>query len=273
MRTLRLKIEKQWVFLKTEIRRDTENLIGFGAKYIGILFLCFTYGFFFKSALWQKNIQLNGHPIDFPLFLISGLAAVRIVPFSIKIFNETLLGLKGPGLMEWVLVTPTGFWELFAARALWNGIRALIELCVLIGAARLFIGIPLRPFLQSDLILPVFLMFAAYAGIGMIISSVSLFLKKEAVLFTFFFQISAAFGGVFFPTKLFSGKFQYLEWISNSLPITHALNAIRLVLIHEKKLDVLRHERLLALLTLVFFSTGFIFLQRSLAWARKNGGF
>lgn len=268
-----IRLQKLRVFLLVEIRRDMESRVGFFVKYLWIFLLCFIYGFFFRSALWQKNIVLDGYWIELPLFLVSGLAAARIIPLSIRIVDETFSELRNARLIEWVLTTPTGFWELFAARTIWNSARALTELMALIVFAHILIGIPIRPFFQGSLLLAAVLMFTAYASLGMILSSISLFLKKGNILFNFLFQISAAFGGVFFPTHLFEGRFAFLTWVSHSLPITHALGVIRLSLIHEKTPDAAAQAQILAALTLIFLTVGLVLLQRSLVWAKKNGKF
>ena len=274
MNQLVLTVKKLWVFLLVNLRRDTQGFVGFVARYLWIFSLCFVYGLFFKAVLWQKNIQLNGHSVDYPLFLVSGLVVARILPFSIKIFEDTFSQLKNSSLMEWFLVTPSSLWELFASRALWNGLRVLTEIIALIAFARLWIGTPVRPFLQGAVILPIFFMFVATVGIGMIISGLSLFLLRRGYfLFTAFFQVSAAFGGVFFPTELFRGKLTFLSYVSNSLPITHALRAVRLALIREGPSNSDTHGRILAMMALILAVTGFIVLQRGLIWARKNGQF
>ena len=274
MNQLVLTVKKLWVFLLVNLRRDTQGFVGFVARYLWIFSLCFVYGLFFKAVLWQKNIQLNGHSVDYPLFLVSGLVAARLIPFSIKIFEDTFSQLKNSSLMEWFLVTPSSLWELFASRALWNGLRVLTEIIALIGFARLCVGTPVRPFLQSAVIQPAFFMFVAYAGIGMIISGLSLFLvRRGSFLFTAYVQVSNIFGGVFFSTELFKGKFKFLSYVSNSLPITHALEAVRLALVREEASNAAAHEPLLPIMALIFVLMGFILLQTSLIRARKNGEF
>ncbi len=273
MKQIGLAIKKLRVFLLIDLQRDAQNLIDFGAKYLWIFFICFIYGLFFKAALWQKNISLEGRSISFPLFLMSGLAMARIIPFAIKIFEETLSQLKSSGLIEWVLVTPSSLWELFASKVLWNCFCALTEAFALIVFSRLWVGTAVRPFLQIALVQPIFFMFVATAGIGMIISGLSLFLKKGNLLFTAFFQISAAFGGVFFSTALFTGKLKIFSYVSNSLPITHALRAVRLALIHSEASNSANDRLILAIIALIYLLTGFFVLQAGLIWGKKNGHF
>ncbi len=116
-------------------------------------------------------------------------------------------------------------------------------------------------------------MFVAYAGIGMIISGVSLFLRRGNFLFVAFFQVSAVLGGVFFPTELFRGDLRFLSYVSNSLPITHALKEVRLALIHEEISNSAAHGPLLVMMALILAFIGLVLLQKGLIWARKNGQF
>ncbi len=269
-----LTVKKLWVFLLVNLRRDTHGFIGFVARYLWIFSLCFIYGSFFKAVSWQNNTQFDGHSIDYPLFLVSGLVVVRLIPFSIKIFEDILSQLKNSGLMEWFLVTPSSFWELFASRALWNGFRVLTEVIALIGFARICIGTPVRPFLQSAVMQPIFFMFVAYVGIGMMISGLSLFLlRKSNFLFTAYLQVSTVFGGVFFSTELFKDKLRILSYVSDSLPITHALRAVRLALVCGGASNSAADGRILTMIALILAVTGFVVLQRGLIWAKKNGEF
>ena len=273
MKPLFQTITKLWVFVLGDLRRDAQSLFGFGLKYLWIFFSCFIYGAFFKAALPQKYIPLNGHLIDYPLFLVSGLVVARVIPFSIRIFEATLSKLKNSGLIEWVLVTPSSLWELFASTALWNGFCFVTEFIAIVGFSRLCIGTPIRPFLQSALIQPIFFMFAATAGIGMIISGLSLFLRRGNFLFTAFFQVSAALGGVFFPTEIFTGKLKFISVVSQILPITHALKAVRLSLMHKEVSNSAAHGWPLVAMTLILTLMGFILLQTGLIWAKKNAKF
>lgn len=267
-------VQKLWVFTLVAFRRDAQSLIGFGSRYLWIFFLCFIYGFFFKTVLWQKNISFNGYSIDFPLFLLSGLIAARIIPFSIRIVDDTLTQLKNAGLMEWVLATPSSLWELFVSRMLWNCFVCLTDLIAFVGFAKLCIGTPVRPFLQSTFVQPVIFMFVAYLGIGMMISGLSLFLRRgNSFLFTAFFQVSSVFGGVFFPTELFSGKLKLLLVVSNSLPITHALKTARLALIQGEVVNSVIHGQILTVMAFFLAFLGFILLKTGLSWAKKNGEF
>ncbi len=61
--------------------------------------------------------------------------------------------------------------------------------------------------------------------------------------------------------------------MSNSLPITHTLQAVRLALIQEKAPNSAAHEPHLAIMALIFALIGFVLLQTSLIRARKNGEF
>lgn len=264
------RLEKFGILFLTELKRDTQSMVGFGAKYLWLLFPCFIYGYLFRASLWRQSISLDGRSIDFPVFLISGLMAARIIPLSVRVFDESLAGLRNAGLAEWSLITPTSFWEFFAARSAWNALRALTEILAILGFASLLMNIPAGVFLRIRLILPAFLLFAACAGIGMFLTGITLVLRRGSIAFAFFFQLSAAFGGVFFPVRLLGDHAGTFRLLSDCLPVTYALNAVRLLLVQDTAGSA-RHELILTGMTFVFLGIGSVVLQKGLIWSKKNG--
>lgn len=68
-------------------------------------------------ALSRPIILLNGYPISFPLFVMSGIAVYRLVVFAVVTIDETTLNLRRSGVMDWILITPTSIYELFFVRS------------------------------------------------------------------------------------------------------------------------------------------------------------
>ncbi len=270
MNGITLAIKKLRVFLSVNYYRDRQRLFELATKYLWLFLLCLIYAFFFKAALWQKMIKLGNYQIDFPFFLISGLAMARFVLSPLRVFDDTLKTLRGVKMMEWLLLTPSSPWELFTSQILWGSLLAFIELIFFLAFAKVLIGIPIKPFLQCGLWLPTVLAFLSYAGIGMITSGLILFLRRGSSLFAAIDQISIAFGGVFFSVALFPHQ---LQWAAYSLPVTHLLPIIRYILIHADTSSVSIHLLILALMALAFSVIGVILLETGLRWAKRNGHF
>lgn len=267
--TLIERSQKFAILILAEARRDTQSWPSFASKYVWIAFSCLIYSFFLKAALWRHTIPLNGQEMDFALFLISGFAFLRLVPFSLRIFDETLAGLKQAHLLDWLRTSRTSFWELTAARAAWNIFRAMTEFTALVFFARLLIGTPLKLFFQAAAIAPAFWMFTAYTGMGFAVSALALFLSRNANLpFTLITQLSTAFGGVFYPVAWIS-KLKLLHFISLGLPITYALESMRTSFL-PKGASVPAN---LILWAAVSLAAGSFLLNLSIKQANRNGRF
>ena len=252
------------------VRIDCQQKAQIFGPYMWSLFVCMIYGFLFKAALLGKSVPLGKHHLAFPVFLVTGLFLIRLVLPSMKVFQIPFDTLKNHELLQWILLSPTSLWAFFLAGALWKFWLALTEAALILLFARIFIGTPVRPFLNFSVLVALSLMICAYAGIGMMISAAALALKRGSFLFQLIHQCSIALGGAFFPVFLFP-KPMFL--LSHCLPMTNALQIIRLSLSGASLSEATAAVGALAGMALLFLPAGFFCLKLSLAWSRKNGKF
>ncbi len=254
----------------TQIRIDTRAYFSFWGKYLWVFYFCLIYRFLFETGLSRPAISLNlNHDrIDFSLFLISGISLIHLVTFSVKSIDETISDLRRSGIISWVLITPTSLHELFLVRWIWGFFLSITELTATIIFGRFLIGTPIWLFFQGSAFFAFFLMSLAYAGIGMGIAALSLSLRRGGFLCSVVHQASVVFGGVFFPTYLFPNM---ISFISQVLPITHALNIVRYALIHAGQSVPFSLFSPLMQMSLLYFLSGLWILQKSLCYAKQNG--
>jgi len=250
------------------MRIDFETGINFFLRYLWIVFLCTTYRFVFNASLLGKEIPLGSYKMGFPLFLISGMVLIRIVLTSLKLFDDTLALFRKFGLIEWIKISPTGWWEIMLANAAWKGLTLLSEMATLIVSAHYLIGTPAQVFFQTRVMIPTFLMALAYTGLGMTISGLILLLRRGAFLFPLIHQISLVFGGVFFPTSLLPRE---LNALTSLIPLTSALNSVRICLVGAPRHAEMASLIPLGLSTLFCWLTGYTLLRFALQWTQKNG--
>ncbi len=252
------------------VRIDTEQKTQILSPYLWSLFVCMIYGFIFKAALLGKSVSLGNHHLAFPFFLVTGLFLIRLVIPSMKIFEDPFETLKNHDLLQWILVSPTNLWEFFLAGGLWRFWLALTEAGCILLFAKIFIGTPVLPFLNFYVLVALTLMICAYAGLGMMISASTLAFKKGSFLFLVINQCSIALGGAFFPVFLFPKP---LFLLSQCLPMTNALQIMRLSLSGASFSEESAAIGILAAMAFIFLPVGFFCLNWSLAWCRKNGKF
>lgn len=268
MSQIRIKKLKSLValFVCLDYQRKTEI---FG-PYLWSFFVCMIYGFIFKAALLGKSVPLGRHQLEFPLFLVTGLFLIRLVIPSLRVFQSPFEALAKSDLLQWILASPTSLWEFFLAGGIWKFWLALTEAASILVFAKIFIGTPVGPFLNPYVLVALVLMICAYAGIGMMISASHLVFKHGASFFPLLNQCSIALGGAFFPVFLFPKP---MLWLSQGLPMTHALQVMRLSLSGASFPEERAALAVLAGMAFLFLPAGFLCLKTSLAWCRKNGKF
>ncbi len=264
------KVEKLKNLVSLFVRIDTQQKTQIFGPYLWSLFVCMIYGFSFKAALLGKSVSLGKHYLDFPLFLVTGLFLIRLVLPSMKVFHNPFEALTTNDLLQWILVSPTSLWEFFLAGGLWKFWLAITEAVSILIFSKIFIGTPIRPFLNPSILIALVLMICAYAGIGMMLSASALTLKRGSFLFPLIHQCSLALGGAFFPVFLFP-KPMFL--LSQCLPMTNALQIMRLSLSGASFSEEMAAIGILAGMALLFLPVGFLCLKASIAWCRKNGKF
>lgn len=261
-------IRKFFSLTSFQARLDISQAFDFWSRYLWIFLFCLTQAFFLKAALWQRTIRLLGYEIDLPLFLISGMAATRLVGIGSRAFQEMLSHFKSTGLTPWLMMTPTSLWEHFVSCILWKGFLAATEFSAVVLFGRYLVGTPVRLFLEWPVLAALLLAAASYLGLGMICSALILFIRRGAFLFSILEQASIVFGGAYFPVYLFP---EGVKEIVRFLPVTPALEIIRYELIGVGFQGQSSLFLFLGASAAVIVLIGFLFLQRALVWAKLNG--
>lgn len=262
------QIHKWYMLTSAFARQDTQSWVGFLSRYLWAFFACVVYRFIFAAALSEKDIPFEGQFIGFALFFISGVAFMRFIFFGLNICEETLANLRSLGLVNWILVTPTSLWELIVSSFFWRGLVIGSEATVFIVFGRLLLETPLRPFLHPSIFAAALLMILTYLGIGMMVSGCILLTRRGAFLIPLVNHLSILLGGVYFPVQLLPESIHHL---SPYLPITNALNIIRLTLTDTSFSGRLHSFITLTAMAPIFLLLGCTLLQAGLIWARKNG--
>ena len=267
--TIPERIQKFFLLLKISYHVDFNRPFDFFMRYLSVYLLCLSY-LLFSKVVSGGEIQFDGQTMSLPLFLISGIAMTRFITAPIVMFYKGICELTLAGMMEWVQITSTGIWEILFARALWVFFLAFTEFICYIIFASFFIPISVNSFLNLLFPVSLILVFLAYGGIGMMILAIVLTFRKGVALILLIMRLSFALGGVFFPVSFLPEPFQIL---SNALPLTHALQIIRLSGTASSPSALIEPYVILIVLTIVYGVGGFVLAHQSLYYARKNGHF
>ncbi len=171
---------------------------------------------------------------DNRFFLIGNAIQYAAIPCLFAMGN-TISGERRSSTLSLLLVTPARRLAIFGGRAvptIANG-SAVTSISMVIGAALLRVTIPLGAVLP--LVVVIVIAAASCTGLGLLLAAVALRVRETAVLPNVVYGIMLIFGGV---NVVLDSLPAWMQAIGNALPLTHAIEAARLVAAGRPLADV-----------------------------------
>jgi ABC-2 type transport system permease protein len=157
-------------------------------------------------------------------YVLIGIAFLGLLTTGLNTFSDSIRESQMKGTLEAVLLTPTSTSLIIIASSLWRFLYMTFRIILYIFLGWLIFGAQI---IASNLITGLLFMILAvlaYSSIGIISASLIMILKKGNPINTIFGTVSIIFGGIYFSPQVMP---PYLKWVSNYLPIFHALNGVR----------------------------------------------
>ncbi|HUQ84459.1 MAG TPA: ABC transporter permease [Gemmatimonadaceae bacterium] len=225
---------------------------------------------YFVTRALQSTMSnvIVGEGDQFFAFIIVGMASLTLISATLYALPTALQTGTATGTIEAMLATPTGVPTLLAGLAGYDVLYALLRATVVLLAAAVM-GAHL-PFDRILAVLPVVaLVILAHIPIGVVAAAMVLAFRTPGPLPQLVFMLSTFLGGVYYPTRVIPGA---VRVISDFVPLTYGLKAIRVVLLEGKSLASVSHE----LLVLAGFAIGLTIIstvafRAALGYARRAG--
>ena len=204
----------------------------------------------------------------FPYALI-GIAVSNFVTVGLDTLSRQVRSAQLEGTLEALISTQTSIYTILIGNSLTIFLTAFFSATVLLfgGFAILRIKIPLAGYAASILILT--LTFLAFLILGMLSASFVMIFKRGDPIAYIFGWSSFFLGGVLFPIEVLPSPLQSL---AQMLPVTHAIKAIReLLLASSGLLGVTSLLRNFLLFTGIMAPVGGLFFRFAVKKAKRDG--
>jgi len=267
-------LHKAWAFIRRdlliEISYRSAFVLQLAGVFVSVGIWYFLSGMIRGFAPDMKRLEGGDY---FP-FILVGIAfyhylTVALTSFASRVRNEQLTG-----TLEAMLVSPTRTPMVILASSLWDFVftsfRVVVYLAVGVGISWLTdrpIRIHWGGLVPFAVILSLTIL--AFCGIGIIVASVVIYLKRGEPINSFILSASALLGGVFYPVDAMPA---WLVSASALLPITYALRGIRRALLSGASTgDLLPEIRVLIVFVAVLVPLGLLVFRWALRAARRDG--
>lgn len=204
---------------------------------------------------------------DYASFALAGLA------FTDALFS----GLTGPsnavregqtsGTLEPVFLTPIRAWQYVVGSSVFQVVLALVRTGLFIIAAVVFLGY----WHHADVVAVVLVFipaFLTFLGLGLLASAFTVVVKQGEPVVAGYLAVSGLLGGTLFPVRLLPS---WLQAISQFLPLTHALNGLRLALAGHGVVAIASSFGALAVLAVLLVPMGLLAVTKATQRARREG--
>jgi ABC-2 type transport system permease protein len=211
---------------------------------------------------------------DYFAFVLVGIAfytylSVALTSFASRVRNEQLTG-----TFEAMLATPTRTPLVILASSLWDFVFTSFRVVIYLGVGVIIAQAAGRPIhIHLSGLIPfaiiLFLTILTFCGLGIIVASVVIYMKRGEPINALITSASALLGGVFYPVESLPS---WLVSASAFLPITYALRGIRRALLTGASTSELLGEiQVLAIFVVVLVPLGLTIFRWSLKAARRDG--
>jgi ABC-2 type transport system permease protein len=262
-------LTKPLAFLKRDFLMAASYRLKFVLN-IGGIFLS-TVMYFFLSKLIGRGIdnQLAPYGGDYFSFVLIGIAFTDYLSVSLGSFAGQIRSAQLQGTLEALLVTPTSVPVILFSSTLYNFTFTSLRVFLYLAFGVVIFGLKLHFSGIGAFLIIMGLTILAFSGIGLISAAFIVVFKQGSPISFIMGAASGLLGGVFYPVTVLPS---WLEPLSDLLPITHALEAMRQILLNGATLGAVSDKAaILALFAAILLPIGLGAFAYGLRTAKIDG--
>ncbi len=256
-------------FLKRDFSLSISYRLSFLLQMVSILFNVST--FYFLSRLFGNALlpQLDKYGGDYFSFVLIGLAFSGYVGLSLTNYSSSIREGQMMGTLEIMLLSPTRLSTILISSSLYSYLLTTVNVIVYIILGTLIFGFDISHINIISALVVLVLSIVSFSGVGILSAAVVMLVKKGNPVTWLFGSASSLLAGVFYPISVLP---DWLEPVSRFIPLTYALDAMRLAVLKGSSLGELRFSILVLLgFTVVLTPLGFIVFSKALKRAKREG--
>jgi len=234
---------RAWAFFRRDLLTDLSYKLSFALE--GAHLLVGIAGYYFLARLLDEQTPEGYAPFA---FIAVGVAVNGYMTTSLVCFAQAIRGGQTMGTLKAVLTTKTSPTEFIISSSVYPFARSAVDAAVCLLAASAF-GLTLGNVNLFATALLLAFSFLGFCSVGILSAASTLVFKRGDPLLWLFVSTSWLLGGVLYPREMLP---QALQSVAQLLPLTHALDGMRLALLHgAPTADVLPQIRALILFSAI----------------------
>jgi len=226
-------LRKCWAFLVKDFLTDLSYRLAFAGQLVFTLFMVAAFYFFARMFAGQPIASLKPYGGAYFPFVLVGLAFSSYLGVALRSFADTIRNAQVLGTLEALLVTPTPTGQIIVFSSVYAFLATSLRVVVTLGLGMLLFGVRLPNANWAGALVVLLLTIVSFSFLGILSASVVLAFKRGDPSAWLVQGLSYLLGGVYYPVSVLP------EWgqvLAQLLPITHALEAMRQLLLNGASL-------------------------------------
>ena len=264
-----LVYRKPLAFIKKSFISATSYKLSFIMELGGIVFSVAM--FFFMSKLFGAAFipHLEPYGGDYFSFVLIGIALSDYLGIALGSMAGTIRGGQMMGTLEALLVTQTEIPTIIVSSSLYSYIWTSIRVLVYLVVGVLGFNMNIRSANYGGALLILLLTIIAFSSMGIISASFIMVLKRGDPISWIFTSLSGLLAGLYYPVSVLP---EWLQKLSYLLPLTYALEGMRLALLKGYTIAQLSHNILaLSVFTAIMLPISIMSFKYAVKKAKIDG--
>lgn len=256
-------------FLKRDFSQEISYRLSFLMQ-LGSIFLSAAVFYFLAQLVGEgASAQLEVYGGDYFSFVLIGLAFTGFLGVSLSNYADIIREGQMMGTLEIMLLSPTRLSVILLSSSIWEYLLTTVRVVVYLLLGAFVFGADLGNSNIGAAILVLLLSIASFSGIGILSAAMVLLVKKGNPVTWLLGSVSSLLAGVYYPVSVLP---DWLEPVSRILPLTYALDAMRLAMLQGYSIYELRWDMLILLgFTFILTPLAFLVFRKALKRAKKEG--
>lgn len=264
-----LRLLKSIAFLRRDFIVASGYRLQFAGQFVSVLVSTFMFFSLSKLIAQDSSAYLTPYGGHYFSFVLIGVALSDFLFISVSTFAKEVRQAQLVGTFEAMLVTPTPISTILFSSYLYSFISSLSRILLYFVIGWLFFDFKADP---GYLVLFLFTIIASilpFLGIGLISAAFIIVFKQGSPVTWLVGTFSGLLAGVLYPVAVLP---EWVQSVSSVIPLTHGLEAMRMVLLQGATVaDISKELIVLALFTVVLLGCGLSAVNYSLRVARRDG--
>jgi ABC-2 type transport system permease protein len=255
-------------FIKKDFLIESGYKMAFAITVLNTVFPVLSF-FFIDKIVDQNTLSLQRYGCNYFSFALVGIAFTTYFTLAVGTFSNAIRRSQMAGCLEAILSSQTSTTSVVLMSSLYSFISAGIQLIIIFLIGICFLKFDISNINILSTLVAFICSLVIFISMGIISAAGTIIFKQGEPFGWIFGGLSSLLGGALFPIAIMP---QWLQYLSAIIPVTYALETLRLTILKGLTISVLWPQLLLLLtIAVVLFPASILFFNWAVVNGKKDG--